>query len=361
MKWAEKFFLIFSGFCSLILLSAVIFTALVKQGVIEFPFEEASLHVDNVEKETSANAELETEESEIYENYEEQVTSANSWTEEMSEEDMAPTVYIELESEVEAETEEDPFPYYIRVNKILNCVTIYERDHNGEYTIPFKSMICSTGTATPLGTFGSKGKYEMKGLIHGVFGQYATWITGNILFHSVPCNRKSKDSLSARSYNQLGTKASAGCIRLTVADAKWIYDHCPLGTMIEIYDDKESPGPLGKPEAIKVPSGTKWDPTDPDPANPWHEFQPRIEMITPRVLQYGQFFDAKYAVNAYDTCGNLINEKLLVEGDLDIWEPGEYRIRYIVTDAIGKEAERVIAYVVQESARQMPYGYNMIK
>ena len=70
-----------------------------------------------------------------------------------------------------------------------------------------------------------------------------------------------------RNYNQLGTTASAGCVRLTVADAKWIYDNCEIGTLIEIYEE-DDPGPLGKPEAIKLPEGSGWDPTDPDPENP---------------------------------------------------------------------------------------------
>ena len=37
-----------------------------------------------------------------------------------------------------------------------------------------------------------------------------------------------------RQYNKLGQQASAGCIRLAVTDAKWIYDHCRLGTKVVI-------------------------------------------------------------------------------------------------------------------------------
>ena len=70
-----------------------------------------------------------------------------------------------------------------------------------------------------------------------------------------------------------------GCIRLTVADAKWIFDNCPLGTSVEFYSSS-NPGPLGKPSAKKISSYGKplmnWDPTDPDPNNPWRN-QEKLE------------------------------------------------------------------------------------
>ena len=51
-------------------------------------------------------------------------------------------------------------------------------------------------------------------------------------------------------YNKLGSPASLGCVRLTTADAKWIYDNCKAGTKTLIYDNTETPGPLGKPEDV---------------------------------------------------------------------------------------------------------------
>ena len=34
----------------------------------------------------------------------------------------------------------------------------------------------------------------------------------------------------------LGRKASHGCIRLKIDDAKWIYDNCPYGTTVVIQE-----------------------------------------------------------------------------------------------------------------------------
>ncbi len=162
--------------------------------------------------------------------------------------------------------------YLIRVNRALNNVTVYERDENGVYSVPVRAMVCSTGRATPLGTYRTSDKYEWRQLFGRVYGQYATRITGHILFHSVPYTRMRKNTLEYEEYNKLGTAASAGCVRLAVVDVKWIYDWCASGTRVIIYDDEKDPGPLGKPEAIVIDAkdpNRGWDPTDPDPANPW--------------------------------------------------------------------------------------------
>lgn len=62
-----------------------------------------------------------------------------------------------------------------------------------------------------------------------------------------------------------------GCIRMTVIDAKWIYENCEPGTTVEFYTS-DDPGPFGKPETMKITEFEEyrgWDPTDPDPNNPW--------------------------------------------------------------------------------------------
>ena len=172
-------------------------------------------------------------------------------------------------------SDETEFPYYIKINRRQNCITVYTSDENGEYTVPYKAMICSTGlyNATPRGTFHLSTKYLWRELYGKVYGQYATRITGGVLFHSVPYYKKSKSALCTEKYNKLGQQASMGCVRLTVEDAKWIADNCPSGTTVEIYDDDDL-GPLGKPEAAHIDTDSPnkgWDPTDPDVENPWHQ------------------------------------------------------------------------------------------
>ena len=39
--------------------------------------------------------------------------------------------------------------FYIKINYGANVVTVYTKDLNGNYTVPYKAFTCSTGTATP--------------------------------------------------------------------------------------------------------------------------------------------------------------------------------------------------------------------
>ena len=170
----------------------------------------------------------------------------------------------------ESKNVREGYPYYIKINRKLNVVYVYEAEE-GEYKKLVKVFVCSTGAQTPLGIYSTQNKYVWRLLVGDSYGQYATRITGHILFHSVPYERQSKDSLKYWLYNRLGNKDSLGCVRLTVEDAKWIYDNCPLGTKVEIYDSNDLGG-VQKPSAQKIDVNDprkNWDPTDPDLANPW--------------------------------------------------------------------------------------------
>ena len=206
---------------------------------------------------------------------EEDMRQGKSQSRDDRQEDVSQKENTQEKDSQQSASDETEFPYYIKINRRQNCITVYTSDENGEYTVPYKVMICSTGlyNATPRGTFHLSTKYLWRELYGKVYGQYATRITGGVLFHSVPYYKKSKSALCTEKYNKLGQQASMGCVRLTVEDAKWIADNCPSGTTVEIYDD-DDPGPLGKPEAAHIDTDSPnkgWDPTDPDVENPWHQ------------------------------------------------------------------------------------------
>ena len=168
-------------------------------------------------------------------------------------------------------------PYYIEVNREQNVVIIYSRDQNGAYSNIAKVFVASTGapgSETPLGTFTATDRYEALYLVGNVWGHYTLRINGPIFFHSVPYFTKGApwDNLEYLEYNKLGSGASAGCVRLAVADAKWIYDNVAYGTTVKIYDSPTLPAGVVKPQAIRIDEASPnrgWDPTDPDPDNPW--------------------------------------------------------------------------------------------
>ena len=123
---------------------------------------------------------------------------------------------------------------------------------------------------------------------------------------------EAKDSLNMEYYNLLGTAASGGCVRLQVINAKWIYENCPINTVIKFYWD-EDPGPLGWPEFVKMPLVGGWDPTDPDPENPWNNGDPSI--IGARDIHY-------YTAGADPTVGITCTDSL----GTDITDLLEYEI-----------------------------------
>ena len=167
--------------------------------------------------------------------------------------------------------------YCIAVNTAQNIVIVYSKDSDGNYTKPYKAIVASCGldsSPTKLGTYYTKVKYRWRALNGNVYGQYATRIDGPYLFHSVPYKAQSADSLKWEEYNKLGSRASEGCVRMSVADAKWIYDNCELGTCVYLYNDASKQEPMAKPSAQKIPADSPnkgWDPTDPSPDNPWNK------------------------------------------------------------------------------------------
>lgn len=179
----------------------------------------------------------------------------------------------ELE-EARVKEKDNSAKYYVIVNYSSNVVTVYEKDAEGNYTVPVKAMVCSTGSATPRGGVYKlkRSRYRWRALFGNVYGQYAVPIVGNILFHSVPYTTNGDpSSLEYWEYDKLGTTASAGCIRLTVADAIWIYSNCGTGTQVEF--SASAANPLGKPSARKISGYTDlrgYDPTDPISSNPWN-------------------------------------------------------------------------------------------
>lgn len=171
-------------------------------------------------------------------------------------------------------TNQDKNSYYIKVNCKAQVVTVYAADEDGNYTIPVRKMICSTGKATPSnGVFELSDKYEWRYLVGGVYGQYATRITGQILFHSVPYTKRDKSSLEYWEYDKLGQPVSKGCVRLTVQDSKWIFDNCMQGTKVEFCKEDSKEKDIISKKISNYDNELKgWDPTDPDQNNPWREY-----------------------------------------------------------------------------------------
>lgn len=237
-------------------------------------------------------------------------------------------------------------PYFIKVNRALNCTTVYGIDADGNYSIPviaFATSCGREGEETVEGeNYTTSDKYDWRLMVDGTYGHYANRFYGGYLFHSVPYLSATNDSLETAEYNKLGSFASLGCVRMCVRDVLWIYDNCPVGTKVTVYDDETTPGPLGKPESIKIPEDSVnagWDPTDPVEENPWKNMKPEIKDAKDITTKVGQKVNLLNGITATDTCGNDITAKIVTVGHYTFDQEGEYDIKYKVTDAINRTAE----------------------
>ncbi|MBQ8555319.1 MAG: murein L,D-transpeptidase, partial [Clostridia bacterium] len=138
--------------------------------------------------------------------------------------------------------EPTPVPYAITVDVQNQVTTVYGLDENGQYTKVVRQMLCSTGTKSAPSDVGD---WVLTGRTArwcdfpkwGGHAQFWTKINDSIAFHSVIYSDYDTMKLNTSSYKKLGQRASHGCIRLTVADARWIYENCGAGVVVTITED----------------------------------------------------------------------------------------------------------------------------
>ncbi len=186
-----------------------------------------------------------------------------------------------------------PPKYAITVDVTNQVTTVYALDENGSHTVPVRRMLCSTGTkANP----SDVGDWVLNGR-HATWCVFPTWgnsyarywtrINENIAFHSVIYTAVDLNAMKTSSYKMLGNRASHGCIRLTVADAKWVYENIGAGTVVSIREDLPADPELR--DALKLPplqKGTSVPVETPQPT-PEPAYDPTAAPQVSRRLQKG--------------------------------------------------------------------------
>ena len=251
--------------------------------------------------------------------------------------------------------------YQIWVNRAANCVTVYTKDATGNYTIPVRSFACSCGKEgreTPLGVFTTSNYYNWRRMVDGTYAQYAIRFNGKILFHSVPYYSQNSSNLEKDQFNMLGEDASLGCVRLAVSDVKWLYDNCPKGTVVVVYDDETNPGPLGKPQQMKMDLAhpfAGWDPTDVSEINPWNTVKPSLYLVNDMgdgvlYVPVGATLEAaKAAVGLKNSVGAAYpagTYSIEFNGSYNLNVPGVYKIWVSGYDALGVKTEQEMMLAV---------------
>ena len=230
--------------------------------------------------------------------------------------------------------------YSITVNRRTNTVTVYTYDESGKYTVPVRSMISSCGASgrdiTITGNFSIYFQESWHPLYGDVYGMFVSGFEGSYLFHSVPYTTPSHDALETEEFNKLGQNASQGCVRMMASDVYWIWRNCPLGTDVHVIDADSSADPLGRPEGVKLPAGTKWDPTDRKETNPFRGKLPELIGIEDAKITKGADFDPRQGITAKDILGGDITDRIRITGEVLRDKPGDYYLCYTVRDQFGQ-------------------------
>ncbi|MBQ9901200.1 MAG: L,D-transpeptidase [Clostridia bacterium] len=188
------------------------------------------------------------------------------------------------------------YPYFIEVDKTNQVITVFTTGSGGKYDKPVRVMLCSTPanfkdfpdgywTVTEPASSSKSIWHKIRSCGVTMYVQYSTYLTGNLMIHSVPYTESKNETLDQERYASLGSSDFGGCIRLTVENAKWISENCKAGTTVHLVANKKNASlTQALKEQIPKPDDSGWEPTDPDPDNP--NYHPQYNEETPATEGY---------------------------------------------------------------------------
>lgn len=159
-------------------------------------------------------------------------------------------------------------PYYLYADKSSYTLVAYGKDAAGQYTqvVRIMRMAIGRGSMTPTGKFKLGDRYSWYYFnVVDEYTQFAVSYNSDLKIHGPLYSERNNTTMINDSYTQIGTKSTAGCLRMAARDAYWIFSNCPRGTTLEIVSSSTRgfTAPALVPIAI---SGQ--DPTDPNLAPP---------------------------------------------------------------------------------------------
>ena len=236
--------------------------------------------------------------------------------------------------------------YNIQIN--LSNYTITIKDYNDNFV---RKMLCSFNSFEE-GEYKNTDGTGLRNVWYddkNNFYRYYTDFGNGLIFHSASYSEKNnKNSLNSDEYNMIGGKSNTPGITLSVADAKWIYEHCSFDSVITIYTDKNERHTL---ELIKIPDGITWDPTDVTTGSPW--VQSRIKsMDAPSTItieeKSSDLSDIRKQIKAFDTENNDISDYVIISGNFDLTSHGKYQMVIRLIDIYGNDLRKDIELIVTE-------------
>lgn len=152
-------------------------------------------------------------------------------------------------------------------NQIATVYGIYS-DKSAKVLMSEFVSTARKGKTTPTGNFkiqgasgGRKAKLRTAKMSSGkAYAEYLSRFHGAKCMHGVPYSkRNTKGYVSKTEFNKLGTPASAGCVRMPIKLARYIYNNCPVGTPVHVFKGTKGKYPAGKPKKYTATSNI--DPT----------------------------------------------------------------------------------------------------
>ena len=131
-------------------------------------------------------------------------------------------------------------PYLIYVSLDSFTIAILGLDENGYHTEllhTWNTAYGRTNAQTRPGTYEILSKISWIEWRNGYFSPFGSRYAGNVWFHAPLYNKKDLNTLRAQTYNEIGTRATAGCFRTSTEAAAWIYYNAPIGTRVVVAND----------------------------------------------------------------------------------------------------------------------------
>jgi D-alanyl-D-alanine dipeptidase len=166
-------------------------------------------------------------------------------------------------------------PYRIYLEKGSHTITVFKKDESGEYSetvMTFRVAIGSRAEETPAGLFVLESSARWHRLPSGKYVQYASFFGDGLFLSSALYDTDDINTLSRESYISIGENITSGSIYTTADAASWVYENCPVGTMIQIVEGSPLNTVSDEPAELN-PDWYFTDPTDPQ--------RPEIKKLLP--------------------------------------------------------------------------------
>lgn len=241
----------------------------------------------------------------------------------------------------------------ICVNKFDNTVSVYSVEDN-KIVDTLKVMPASVNVSLSEGKYMLSDKSIWRMMPDYSYVQYSTKADSEVLFHSPVYELQNRSYLNIDTYKIIGNSNDyVDGITLTVADAKWIFENCDIGTKVEIINDSTKKPLKDVIYPMSIPDDIRWDPTDPAKGNAF--IQGKVDFlsgVTDKTIMVGEIIDPWNGIYAKAVDGTNITDYVVIHNYVNNQVPGQYSIEYVIADTSGQVIRQYSNVTVVETVNE---------